>query len=61
MPLEEDYNMKRKSPAGEALKALIMGMKQIELDKMVGFKNKKQVIEIEEVEEDEDDEDKEED
>jgi len=53
--------MKGKSPAGEALKALIMGMKQIELDKMVGFKNKKQVIEIEELEEDDDDEDKEED
>ena len=53
--------MKGKSPAGEALKALIMGMKQIELDKMVVFKNKKQVIEIEELEEDDDDEDKEDD
>ncbi len=47
--------MKRKSAAGEALKDLIMGMKKIELDKMIGFKNKKPVLEIEE-EEDEDEE-----
>lgn len=43
--------MKGKSPAGEALKDLIMGMKKIELDKMIGFKNKKPVLEIEEEEE----------
>lgn len=46
--------MKRKSPAAEALKDLIMGMKKIELDKMVGFKNKKPVLEVEELEDDED-------
>ena len=49
--------MKGKSPAGEALKDLIMGMKKIELDKMVGFKNKKPVLEIEEEDEDDTEED----
>ena len=45
----------RKSPAADALKDLIAGMRKIELDKMVGFKNKSKVLEIEE-EDDEDDE-----
>lgn len=54
--------MKKKSPAADALKELIAGMKKIELDKIIGFKDKSKILEIEEVNSKEDeDEDEEED
>jgi len=49
-----------KLPQKQALADIIMGMKKMRLDKMKGFKDKKQIIEIEE-EEDDDDEEEEED
>ena len=53
--------MKRKSPAVDALKELIAGMKKIELDKMIGFKDKSKVLEIEEVDDEENEDEEEED
>jgi cobalamin biosynthesis protein CobD/CbiB len=49
-----------KSPDSEALMSIISGMKSLQLEKVKGFKNKKDEdpsIEIEEADEDEEDED----